>query len=91
MYRGYIWININYLAIVALKHYEFAAINELTRERCGRLYSSLRGHLIENVLKEFARTGYLWEQYDDITGKGVRGHPFSGWTALIVNIYTEMY
>jgi mannosyl-oligosaccharide glucosidase len=90
-WRGYIWMPINYLAVVALKHYEIHAEFEHTRIRCAELYAKLRGGLVSNVLKEYTRTGYLWEQYDDRTGEGTRGHPFSGWTALIVNILSESY
>ncbi|CAM9186630.1 unnamed protein product [Ectocarpus fasciculatus] len=90
-WRGYIWLNINYLAVTALKHYEMHAARESTRNRCSELYSSLRESLISNVLSEYRRTGYLWEQYDDSSGQGTRGHPFSGWTALIVNIISESY
>ena len=43
------------------------------------------------VLGEFHRTGFFWEQYDDRSGKGIMGHPFSGWTALVVNIMGEIY
>ena len=31
------------------------------------------------------------EHYDDLTGKGTRGHPFNGWSALIFNIRHEIY
>ncbi len=43
------------------------------------------------VLGEWARTGSLWEHYDDRTGRGLRSHPFTGWTALILNIMAEQY
>jgi mannosyl-oligosaccharide glucosidase len=43
------------------------------------------------MLKEYKETGFYWEQYDDKTGKGIRGHPFTGWSATIVNIFYEWY
>lgn len=47
--------------------------------------------VLENVMKEYALTGFFWEHYDDQTGKGTRGHPFTGWTTLVVNILYELY
>lgn len=55
------------------------------------LYSKLRLGITRNVIKEYIRTGYIWEQYEDSTGKGIRGHPFTGWSALVVNILFEKY
>ena len=90
-HRGYIWININYLTLSALSHYKIHSSSPIIRERCQLLYTRLRDGLIQNVLRQYERTGYLWEQYDDISGIGIRGHPFTGWTVLILNIMTEKY
>jgi len=47
--------------------------------------------VLQTVLGEYHRTGFMWEQYDDKEGVGIRGHPFTGWTALIVNVMAEKY
>jgi mannosyl-oligosaccharide glucosidase len=91
-WRGPIWININYLALSSLHHYAaLPATPPALRHRCARLYRTLRHHLLRNLLKNYRETGFFWEQYDDVTGQGIRGHPFTGWTATVVNIFTENY
>jgi mannosyl-oligosaccharide glucosidase len=88
-HRGAIWININYLALDALKHY--ASLEGPYRQRCSQVYFRLRQNILRTILGEFNRTGYIWEQYDDSSGQGIRGRPFTGWSALVVNIMTEIY
>eukprot|EP00611_Tribonema_gayanum_P024021 TRINITY_DN5191_c0_g1_i3.p1 TRINITY_DN5191_c0_g1~~TRINITY_DN5191_c0_g1_i3.p1 ORF type:complete len:500 (-),score=82.65 TRINITY_DN5191_c0_g1_i3:425-1924(-) len=88
-WRGYIWININFFACAALHHY--SKQSGPIQERSANLYANLRGNILSTVLGEFHRTGYFWEQYDDATGHGRRGHPFTGWTATVLNIITEQY
>lgn len=87
-WRSPIWMNINFLALKALRHY--SRINGPDQIRAGNLYVSLRSNLLTTVLYEFEKSGDLWEHYDDVSGRGTRGHPFSGWTALIVNILYEL-
>ena len=84
-------MNMNYLALTSLKHYSIVSANEQDRQLALRLYTQLRSNLIHTVVEEYQRTGYFWEHYNDTTGKGMRGHPFTGWTALIVNIIAESY
>lgn len=84
-------MNINYLALGALKHYESHSMDSTMRQRCHELYQDLRRGLMDTVVRNYVNTGHLWEQYDDQTGQGIRGHPFVGWTSLIVNIITEKY
>jgi len=89
-WRGPIWIPVNYLAIKALKYY--SSIDTcIEKERSLRLYTELRSNVIRTILTSYKETGYFWEQYDDISGSGMRGHPFSGWTALLLNIMAEAY
>ena len=61
------------------------------RDRIRASYRKLREGLIELVVDEYVKTGFLWEVYDGATGKGHDNHPFTGWTALIVNIMSEMF
>ncbi|XP_046686080.1 mannosyl-oligosaccharide glucosidase-like [Homalodisca vitripennis] len=88
-WRGPIWINMNYLALKALNYYskQRGPYSEIAH----KLYVDLRQNLIKNMFKEYKRTGYLWEQYDDKSGKGQRCHPFTGWSSLIVLIMGEIY
>lgn len=44
-----------------------------------------------NIASNYERTGFLWEQYNPTTGHGQRSHPFTGWTALVVDIIAETY
>lgn len=54
--------------------------------RATKLYTSLRRNLVENVFKEWQRTGFAWEQYNAETGVGQRTQHFTGWTSLVVKI-----
>ena len=60
-------------------------------ERAASIYGNLRSNLIKNMAKQYKATGYIWEQYNDQTGKGQRSRPFAGWSALIVLIISESY
>ncbi|KIJ27409.1 glycoside hydrolase family 63 protein [Sphaerobolus stellatus SS14] len=53
------------------------------QERAREIYTKLRENIIKNVHNEYVRTGYVWEQYDALTGEGRRSHPFTGWTSLV--------
>ena len=86
-WRGAVWINMNYLAVRALRHY--ASEQGPHQETARRVLARLRRAVVNNVMREFWRTGFLWEQYDDRTGRGQRIHPFSGWTALTTLIMTD--
>jgi len=88
-WRGQIWINMNFLAVRALKHY-----SEIDGPYAGlakELYDELRNNLVKNLYKEYKRTGYLWENYSDVNGQGRGCHPFTGWSALVVLMMSEQY
>lgn len=88
-WRGAIWININYLAVRALHHY--GNLEGPYQEKAAGLYQELRTNLINNVYRQYTDTGYIWEQYNDGTGRGQGSHPFTGWSALTVLMMAEQY
>jgi len=88
-WRGPIWINLNYLLLSGLHHY--ANTEGQARARAAELYTALRSNLVENMQREWERTGYLWEQYSPETGLGQRNHPFNGWSGLVLLMVAEKY
>ncbi|CAG0921569.1 unnamed protein product [Notodromas monacha] len=88
-WRGPIWINMNFLVVRALRTY--ARIEGEYKERAAELYDELRRNVIANVFSEYKRTGYVWEQYDDTTGKGKGCRPFTGWSSLVVLLMSETF
>ncbi|KAF8803526.1 glycoside hydrolase [Phlegmacium glaucopus] len=89
-WKGPIWVQMNYLALRAL-HNTYAAQEGPYQAKAQTIYKELRRNVVDNVIKEYERTGYVWEQYDAITGEGRRSHPFTGWTSLTALILAEKY
>ncbi|THU99363.1 glycoside hydrolase [Dendrothele bispora CBS 962.96] len=89
-WKGPIWIQMNYLVLKAL-HGTYVEQEGPYQSRAQEIYKELRKNVIDNVLKEYERTGYVWEQYDALSGEGRRSHPFTGWTSLVTLIITEKY
>lgn len=88
-WRGQIWINVNFLALRSLHYY--AALPGPHAARASEAYQRLRHALVSNLVQQYRRTGYLWEQYDDVTGSGLSSHPFTGWTALLTLAAAESF
>jgi len=82
-------INCNYLLLSSLyKNY----INDGPyKDEAKQLYKELRENIINNIFQNYVNTGYVWEQYNAIDGKGQRSHPFTGWSSLVVLIMSEQY
>ncbi|XP_046386309.1 mannosyl-oligosaccharide glucosidase [Ischnura elegans] len=88
-WRGQIWININYLAVRALYHY--GSLPGPYSEKAKAVYERLRVNVVNNVMKQYKKTGYIWEQYNDRTGAGMGSRPFTGWSSLVVLMMAELY
>ncbi|GFO20120.1 mannosyl-oligosaccharide glucosidase [Plakobranchus ocellatus] len=88
-WRGAIWINMNYLCLSALYHY--SSVEGPYMDKAKTVYTDLRKNLVTNIFKEYERTGYIWENYNDKTGEGKGSHPFTGWSALVVLIMAETF
>ncbi|KAG1139740.1 hypothetical protein G6F37_008922 [Rhizopus arrhizus] len=88
-WRGPIWLNINYLTLQSL--YRNYMVPGPYQARAQTIYNQLRDNIIRNVYKEYQKTGYVWEQYSPETGEGMRSHPFTGWTSLVLLIMAEKY
>ncbi|KYN05737.1 PREDICTED: mannosyl-oligosaccharide glucosidase GCS1 [Cyphomyrmex costatus] len=88
-WRGPIWINLNYLTVRAA--YYYSNVKGPYQESAKKIYQELRKNLIQNIIIQYKKTGYLWEQYDDTEGKGKGSHPFTGWTSLVVLLMAEIY
>ena len=88
-WRSAIWININYLTLKSLKHY--SVVEGPYKEKAEKIYGELRKAVVDNILKNYENSGYIWEQYNDMTGQGQGSHPFTGWSGLVVLIMAEIY
>ncbi|KAK0197344.1 glycoside hydrolase [Armillaria mellea] len=89
-WKGPIWVQMNFLALRAL-HQTYAAQEGPYQAQARKIYEELRRNVVDNIFKEYQRTGYVWEQYDALTGEGRRSHPFTGWTSLVTLILSEKY
>uniref|UniRef100_A0A2H1V8W1 mannosyl-oligosaccharide glucosidase n=1 Tax=Spodoptera frugiperda TaxID=7108 RepID=A0A2H1V8W1_SPOFR len=88
-WRGQIWVPINYLALSSLKYYANAEGPHAAR--AAELNGRLRDNVVRNILNQYKKTGYLFEQYSAEDGKGSGCKPFNGWTALVFQAMLEAY
>ena len=88
-WRSPVWMPINYLAVKSLLDIATSPdAKNPHKAQAAKIYTQLRKNLVENVFKEWERTGFAWEQYNPETGEGQRTQHFTGWTSLVVKIMT---
>lgn len=94
-WTGALWLNINYLALSSFFRYvaetETHPMPESLRTKIHLAYNDLRRALIKLVVDSFTDTGFVWEVYNGTTGEGFDNHPFTGWSALVLNAMAELY
>ncbi|CAK9795342.1 Mannosyl-oligosaccharide glucosidase GCS1 [Anthophora plagiata] len=88
-WRGALWMNLNYLTVRAMHYY--SNIKGPYQNEAKKIYQNLRQNLIQNVIKQYKTSGYVWENYGDVHGEGKGSHPFTGWTSLILLLMAEIY
>ncbi len=88
-WRGAVWINMNFLAVAALRHY--ASLEGPFREDAAALAADLAPRIVEGVAREYKRSGFVWENYDPNDGHGRGTHPFTGWSALVALMVADRY
>ena len=87
-----IWMNINYLIWLSLHQYDTSAtVDHTLKVQITSARIQLRMNLVNMIVSQYVNTGFIWEVYDDLTGDGLDNHPFTGWSALVVNILAERY
>ncbi|KAH3901747.1 related to Mannosyl-oligosaccharide glucosidase [Saccharomycodes ludwigii] len=93
-WRGKIWLNINYLCLDALQYYFSGQTTQITDQDlmndAHQLYSKLRKNLIDNTFENWKISGYVYENYDEFSGKGGGAKQFTGWTSLVVNMISKL-
>ena len=85
-WRGKIWIQINYLTLSGLYKY----YKEKDKE-AEKIKDKVRSGTIKAIYNSWVKTHTFYENYDDISGKGVMNNPFNGWTSTILLIISENY
>ena len=85
LYRGNVFIHLNYLVLRGLKKFYDKDI------AAQEAYRLIRSRLIDTVYKSWKQDHLFWEMYDQGTGEGLGSAPFNGWTSLVLLIEAELY
>ncbi|KAK9480490.1 glycoside hydrolase [Lipomyces japonicus] len=86
-WRGSVWININYMILKSLTEYYLNPQLPLRdKDLIADTYKNLRINLVTTVRREWDRTGFAWEQYEQGNGQAKGVKQFLGWTSLVTVI-----
>ena len=88
-WRSSVWVNMNYLAVAALRYYADVPGPHALRAR--ELGAQLSENVTRLVVDEYHRTGFIWEHYRSTDGVGRGTHPFTGWSALIALLVADQH
>lgn len=86
-WRGAVWMNMNVLAVLRLRELAFEEQPggpSPVQEKALAIASQLSDRVINTVFVNYKQTGFAWEQYDDMTGRGSHSRVFTGWTACVL-------
>jgi mannosyl-oligosaccharide glucosidase len=89
-WTGPIWMPFNFLILASLRT-KYGREPGPYQERAEKLYLELKHDVLQNARREYESSGYLWENYSPSDGRGKSGRQFTGWSALVVLIYADMY
>lgn len=81
-WRGAVWMNLNVLAVLRLN--EIGRWPGKEQGWAQKLAQQLRRRLLAKAFDSWYDTGFVWEQYSDVSGHGQRGKGFTGWTASLL-------
>jgi hypothetical protein len=94
-WRGPVWVSVNYLVLRGLNKWYLDYVPEQPLSSKIRdvkeLYTAIRKNLLTAVYKSWEVEHLFYENWNDISGKGQFSHPFTGWTTLVLLIFTEKY
>lgn len=90
-WTGSVWMPFNYLVLAALRQ-KYAVQDGPYRFQAENLYDELKQAVLQNAFNVYTQTGHLWENYSpDDDGHGKSGRQFTGWSALVLLIYADMF
>lgn len=89
-WRGPIWVHMSYLSLRALRN-KYATTSGPHQAKAQEIYQKLRDNVVQNTFSEYARTGYVFEQYNPSDGHGQRGYPFTGWSSTVALMMAEIF